>query len=83
MYRDGSGAQIRIVDGSGANQYGVVTSASSYLSASDRRVHFGLGASRRVKLVEIRWPSGAVQRVENVDADRTLTLREPAKSMIP
>ena len=76
--RDGIGSQIRITDESGAEQYGVVTTASSYLSASDRRVHFGLGASRRVKLIEIRWPAGAVQRIDNVEADRTLTLREPA-----
>jgi len=55
-----------------------VSAAGSYLSASDKRVHFGLGADRSARLVEITWPRGTVQRIENVKADQVLTVREPA-----
>ena len=51
--RDGIGARIRVVGESGLEQYGFVSTASSYLSASDKRVHFGLGSDRRVRLIEI------------------------------
>ncbi len=78
--RDGIGAQLRLVSTSGAEQHGLVTTAGSYLSSSDKRVHFGLGPDRTVKLLEITWPSGAVQRLENVPADQVLTVKEPAAS---
>jgi hypothetical protein len=75
--RDGIGAQIRLTAESGHEQYAMVTTGSSYLSSNDKRVHFGLGASSKVKLLEITWPSGKVQRLENLAADRILTVREP------
>ena len=50
----------------------MVSTAGSYLSASDKRVHFGLGADRTVRVLEISWPSGAVQRLEAVAADQIL-----------
>jgi enediyne biosynthesis protein E4 len=75
--RDGIGAQLHLVT-SGGEQYRVVSTASSYLSASDKRVHFGLGNDKLVKSLEVTWPSGTVQRLENVKADQILTLREPA-----
>jgi hypothetical protein len=81
--RDGIGAEVRIVGESGLEQYAIVTTASSYLSASDRRVHFGLGKDSRVTLLEIRWPSGLVQKLEQIPADRVLTVREPAESNGP
>jgi hypothetical protein len=58
-------------------QYAMVTTAASYLSASDKRVHFGLGRDRAVKLIELKWPSGKVQRLTNVAADRVVKVREP------
>ena len=76
--RDGIGSAIRVVSNSGSEQYGYVTTAGSYLSASDKRVHFGLGADSVAKLVEITWPSGRVQKLENVKADRVLRVKEPA-----
>jgi hypothetical protein len=76
--RDGIGAQLRAVSESGLEQYAVVTTAGSYLSASDKRVHFGLGADKLVKLLEIKWPSGAVQRLTNIRADQILAVREPS-----
>jgi hypothetical protein len=55
----------------------MVSTGGSYLSSNDKRVHFGLGASRRVKLLELSWPSGKAQRLENIAADRIITVREP------
>jgi hypothetical protein len=77
--RDGIGCRIRIVGESGFTQYYTVNTAGSYLSASDRRVVAGLGADATVKLIEARWPSGAVQRIENVNAGQWLKLVEPAE----
>jgi hypothetical protein len=74
--RDGIGARIHITTESGLEQYGYVSTAASYLSASDKRVSFGLGADRRVRRIEIRWPSGIVQTLRDVPADQILTVKE-------
>jgi hypothetical protein len=74
--RDGIGARIRIAAG-GENQYYSVSTASGYASSSAGPVHFGLGASKVVEEVEIRWPSGTSQVLKNVDADRILRVTEP------
>jgi hypothetical protein len=55
----------------------MVSTAGSYLSASDRRVHFGLGSDKVVKLLELTWPSGKVQRLKDIPADQILTVTEP------
>jgi hypothetical protein len=75
--RDGIGTQIRVATESGPEQYAMVTTGASYLSSSDKRVHFGIGSNREVKVLELTWPSGKVQKLENVPADRILTVREP------
>jgi hypothetical protein len=75
--RDGIGSTLRLVSGDGLEQHAFVSTAGSYLSASDKRVHFGLGASKQVRLLEIAWPSGVVQRLEAVAADQVLTVTEP------
>ncbi len=74
--RDGIGARIRLVSGSGEEQHGFVSAAGSYASASDTRVHFGLGQEKEIRLLEIAWPSGIVQRLEKVKANRCLTITE-------
>jgi hypothetical protein len=76
--RDGIGARIRLVMQSGMEQHGIVSRAGSYLSSSDKRVHFGLGQDREVRLLEITWPSGTIQKLTAVKADQILTVREPA-----
>ena len=76
--RDGIGAQIKLVSESGLEQYGLVTTTGSYQSASDKRVHFGLGRDKTARLLEITWPSGIVQKIENVAADRVIDVKEPA-----
>ena len=73
------GAEIKVVAG-GAAQYNHVSHAVGYGSSSAGPVHFGLGARSTAELVEIRWPSGAVQTLKDVAVDRVLTVAEtPAR----
>ena len=74
--RDAIGAEVRIETRSGI-QMQTVTTASSYLSSSDKRVHFGLGAIKTVNKIEIRWPSGIRQDLPDVAADQILRIDEP------
>ena len=76
--RNGIGARIRVVAGQ-LQQVEEVRSGSSYLSQNALRVHFGLGAHTRVDRVEIRWPSGVEQVLEDVAVDQFLTIQEPEK----
>lgn len=74
--RDGIGSVIRI-DTSAGSQWYTVTTASSYLSSSDVRAHFGIGKDTTVMKVEVRWPSGCVQTLENVKGDQYVKVDEP------
>ena len=80
--RDGMGARIKVVTKGGA-QYNHQTSSVCYASSSLGPVHFGLGTETVAQTVEIRWPSGIVQTLENVKADQVLKVTEPAKSGTP
>ena len=71
--RDGFGARVQV---NGQTRF--ATSAGSYLSASDKRLHFGLGTADKAK-VEIAWPSGTHQTLNDVHADQFLEVREPEK----
>ena len=73
--RDGVGAQISITAG-GSRQVGEVRSGESYISQNDPRVFFGLGNAIEVELVEVRWPSGRMQRLEGVAVNQVLTVQE-------
>lgn len=53
------------------------TTGGSYLSASDPRVHFGLGTAASIDSVEVRWPSGAVSRLQNPPISREIEIKEP------
>jgi enediyne biosynthesis protein E4 len=75
--RDGIGARVHLVGESGLEQYGLVSTAGSYLSASDKRVHFGLGGDKTVRLLEIIWPNGSVQRLVGIQANQILRVEEP------
>jgi hypothetical protein len=75
--RDGIGATLVLTGASGLKQYAMVTTGGSYLSASDKRVHFGLGREKNVKSLQVQWPSGKAQRLENVPADEIVTVTEP------
>ena len=75
--RMGIGAQIEVTTGDGRKQYDEVSTSTGYAASSDPRVHFGLGASRAIREIEIRWPSGVRQVLHDVQADRLLTVEEP------
>jgi hypothetical protein len=74
--RDAIGAEVKITNSFGS-QFATVTTASSYLSASDKRVHFGLGTEATAQTIEIRWPSGILQTLKSVKADQILQVDEP------
>jgi hypothetical protein len=74
--RDAIGARIKLVAG-GKAQYNEVVFASGYASSSAGPVHFGLGSAVSASTVEIRWPSGTVQELKEVPADRAVKLKEP------
>lgn len=71
--RDGFGAVVRC---NGQTEF--VTSAGSYLSANDKRVHFGLGQAKTAT-VEILWPSGTRQVMRDVAVNRTIEVKEPSE----
>ena len=71
--RDGFGARVRV---NGQTRF--ATTAGSYLSSSDKRLHFGLGEAEKAK-VEIDWPSGIHQTLNDVHANQFLEVREPEK----
>ena len=73
------GAQIRITGEDGAKQYNEVTTAVGYACSSDARVHFGLGASKTIREIDIKWPSRIHQVLHDVAADQILAIEEPAQ----
>jgi hypothetical protein len=75
--RDAIGAEVELVTAAGS-QFATVSTASSYLSASDKRVHFGLGKESSIQRIEIRWPSGIRQTIKDARADQILQIDEPA-----
>jgi hypothetical protein len=74
--RDGIGARVRAVLASGRTLYEHATTANGIYSASDRRVHFGLGTDT-VERLEVDWPSGVRQRIDRPAVDRVLRVEEP------
>ncbi len=75
--RDAIGALVKVTTKKGS-QYLTVSTSGSYLSASDKRVHFGLGLESSAD-VEIKWPSGIVQKLTGVKVDQQVKVDEPAK----
>jgi len=75
--RDGLGTKVKVTTSSGT-QYNQATTACSYNSSSDKRVHFGLGSAGVVDSIELTWPSGIKQVLKNVKADQILTVTESA-----
>lgn len=74
--RDAIGAEVKLVTAKG-QQCATVSTAGSYLSSNDKRVHFGLGSESLAQSIEIRWPSGIQQTLKNVAVDRILQVDEP------
>jgi hypothetical protein len=72
--RDGYGARVQV---NGQTRF--ATSAGSYVCANDKRLHFGLGAAATAT-VEVLWPSGQKQILNEIRADQFLEVREPERS---
>src|SRR6266849_235829 len=73
--RDGIGATVRLSAG-GETQTQMLRSGSSYLSASELVLTFGLAHNEKADTIEIRWPSGQIDRLSNVNAGQTVTVTE-------
>jgi hypothetical protein len=74
--RDAIGSRIRLTTGN-QTQTRWRMSSSGYLSQSDYRIHFGLSDNTRADKIEIRWPSGEIQTLENIKANQVITVEEP------
>jgi hypothetical protein len=75
--RDGIGAVVRVTAGSDA-QSQMLRSGSSYLSSSELVLTFGLGSHAQADAIEVRWPSGQVDKLASVPADQIITVKEGA-----
>jgi hypothetical protein len=77
--RDAIGAVVKLTSSNGI-QWVTVTTSSGYLSASDPRVHFGLGQATQAT-IEIHWPSGIIQTIEKLPVDQQTQIDEPTASL--
>ena len=75
--RDGIGASLKLTTASGRVLYNHATTSVGLMSSGDRRVHFGLGKEMTVRSLEIHWPSGIVQHLGKLTADRIIKVNEP------
>ncbi len=80
--RDGIGARISLQAGE-RMRVDEVRSGSSYSSNSDIRVHFGLGTTDKIDFVQIRWPTGLLERFENLPVDSIYVLKEGTGTAVP
>jgi len=81
------GARLRLVTG-GVTQTEEIHSGGSYLSQNDLRVHFGLNSATKIDSLEIRWPSGKIETIKNLEADKFYAILEgqgivPAEKIRP
>jgi hypothetical protein len=74
--RDGIGAVVRVTS-AGGMQWQTVHSGSSYCSASDLALTFGLGRDASAGTIEVEWPSGSKQKLTNVAANQRMEIKEP------
>ena len=75
--RDGIGASLKLTSG-GLVEVEQAKGGMSYMSASDPRIHFGLGKRAKIASLEITWPSGQVDRLTNVPINQIITAKEGA-----
>ena len=73
--RSGVGAMVKVVAGT-LTQKDEVRSGDSYISQSDQRLHFGLEKRTRIDLIEVRWPSGVIDKVTGANVNKILTIKE-------
>jgi hypothetical protein len=79
--RDAIGARVTVITGGLSMLREVVGSSGGHMGNKQDRlpVHFGLGQNTKADMIEIRWPSGITQRLQNINANQTLTITEPAE----
>ena len=75
--RDGIGASLKLTS-AGFVQFEQAKGGMSYMSASDPRIHFGLGKRMKIEALEITWPSGHVDRLTNLPIDQIIAIKEGA-----
>lgn len=75
--RDGIGASLKLTS-EGFVQVEQAKGGMGYMSASDPRIHFGLGKRAKIEWLEITWPSGQVDRLSDVPIDRLIAVKEGA-----
>src|SRR6266496_3250432 len=80
--RDGIGAHISL-QAAGRRRVDEARSGSSYSSNSDMRVHFGLGATDKIDFVQVRWPSGLVERFDSLAVNAIHDLKEGTGNAVP
>ena len=73
--RDGIGASLKL-SLQGVVQYEQAKGGMGYMSASDPRIHFGLGDRTKIDSLEITWPSGQVQKLTDVPVDQIIAVKE-------
>jgi len=78
--RDAIGATV-IVEACGQRQYDSVRNGGSYISASDPRLHFGLGSCAQVDSVSIKWPDGGMQNEKDLKLDAYTTMKQLPKTL--
>jgi hypothetical protein len=78
--RDAIGARIRLKAGA-RTLIDEVRSGSSFDSNNDMRVHFGLGAAAKIDWVEVRWPTGLLEKFDNIKVDGVRTIQEGTGSI--
>src|SRR5438876_342604 len=71
------GAQLKVTTEDGASQYDIVSTSAGYGASRDPRPHFGLGPSKTVKQLLVRWPSGVRQVLKDLPADQIHRIVEP------
>jgi hypothetical protein len=75
--RDAVGARVKVTTASGRTLYNHVSVSMGFMSSSDRRLQFGLGGDTGIASVEITWPDGSKERLENVAVDQVLRVEQP------
>jgi hypothetical protein len=80
--RSGIGAVVKVISDDRA-QMAEVRSGGSYYSQNDLRVHFGLGKATKIKTIEVRWPSGAVDKINDLNVNQSVQIKEGAGIVKP
>src|SRR6185436_10209887 len=73
--RSGIGARVTVVSGD-LSQVDEVRSGDSYISQSDLRLHFGLEKRTKIDSIQVRWPSGVVDKIAGAGVNRIITIKE-------